>query len=86
MTPYATIRFGKHGIQLTDVGWVPTDDSVKLQARIANVYSKSPLYEYRPWQGGYGTYLAEIIVKKIGGRLELQESDPDGKEPVGIVF
>ena len=77
----AKINFGDESIQLNlDGRWHPSSEEVGSLAKVANVLSKPPFYEYSPSHGSYGPLLASNVVKKIGGEVELPPSD-GGQEP-----
>lgn len=83
-----SVRFGDETISLKmDGTWEPSDDSVRVFARAADVLSRPPLYEYSPSHGSYGFRLSRIVASKLGGELELPtQRDGSDLAPDDVVF
>lgn len=79
-----TIELGEAGyLVLKGKKWVPSDLGLEPYARIANLLSRPPLYEYSPADGAYGFRIGKIVADKLQGKLLLPKLEESNE---GVIY
>jgi hypothetical protein len=88
--PGIRVRFGRAGcrswIELSSSGtWWPSRRWLIPTAKIANLLSRLAAATYSPAYGSYRVYLANEVIKRLGGRVVMPRRTRTTEEPAGIV-